>query len=49
MKAVIISAPVLSILDVEFLEHGDDDPFHNTCSVEQITFFASIIKGMFKP
>lgn len=46
---IIMSAPTLSILDVRFLEHGDDDPFpfHSTCSVEQLKCFASIIKGMF--
>lgn len=43
--------PVLSRLDVKFLERGSDGPFlfHNSYSVEQLNFFANILKGMFSP
>lgn len=37
---IIMSVPMLFILDAEFLESGNDDPFpfHSTYSVEQLIF-----------
>lgn len=40
----IMSAPMLAILNVKFLECANDDPFpfHSTCSVEELKIFLPV-------